>query len=247
MSGHSKWNNIRERKGKTDAQRAKVFTKISREIIVAVKEGGGSPASNARLRDAIAKARASNIPNDNIKRVIDKASSAGDSSSYESCTYEGYGPGGVAVIVETTTDNRNRTASEVRHAFDKYGGNLGAQGSVAWNFDRKGVLRVASDGLDEDAVMESALDSGASDFGLSTDDGEDGEIDVFEILTEPDALGAVRERLDAAGYAFTSAQVEFVPRDSVELTDDEDLLKLGKLLDMLEDNDDVQNVFCNLK
>ncbi|MDR0819352.1 MAG: YebC/PmpR family DNA-binding transcriptional regulator [Oscillospiraceae bacterium] len=231
MSGHSKWANIREKKGKTDAQRAKVFTKISREIIVAVKEGGGNPSSNARLRDAIAKARAANIPNDNIKRVIDKASVSSE-AAYETGAYEGYGPGGVAVIVETMTDNRNRTASEMRHAFDKYGGNLGAQGSVAWSFDRKGVLRIPSEGLDEDKVMEDALDAGAVDFGASTADGDDGEIDVFEILTESDSLGEVRDTLDSKGYTFSSAQLELVPRNYIELTAEADVVKLGKLLDM---------------
>jgi len=245
MSGHSKWANIREKKGKTDAQRAKVFTKVSREIIVAVKEGGGNPASNSRLRDAIAKARASNIPNDNIKRVIDKASSSTDASNYESGSYEGYGPGGVAVIVETMTDNRNRTASEMRHAFDKHGGNLGAQGSVSWSFDRKGVMLIAVEGLSEDKVMEDALDAGASDFGLSDYTDDDGEtIDAFEILTDADSFSSVRDALDAKGYKFASAQLEMVPQNYVGLGE-EDSQKLQKLLDMLEDNDDVQNVWHN--
>ncbi|MDR2606363.1 MAG: YebC/PmpR family DNA-binding transcriptional regulator [Oscillospiraceae bacterium] len=245
MSGHSKWANIREKKGKTDAQRAKVFTKISREIIVAVKEGGGNPAGNAKLRDVIAKARAANIPNDNIKRVIEKADSASDASNYESGSYEGYGPGGVAVIVETMTDNRNRTASEMRHAFDKNGGNLGAQGSVSWSFDRKGVMLIPVEKLSEDKVMEDALDAGASDFALSEYTNDDGDtIDAFEILTDPESFGDVRDALESKGYKFAAAQIEMVPQNYTELSE-EDSLKLQKLLDMLEDNDDVQNVWHN--
>ncbi|MDR2360145.1 MAG: YebC/PmpR family DNA-binding transcriptional regulator [Oscillospiraceae bacterium] len=245
MSGHSKWNNIRVKKGKTDAQRAKVFTKISREIIVAVKEGGGNPASNGKLRDVIAKARANNIPNDNIKRVIDKASASSDASNFETGAYEGYGPGGVAVIVETMTDNRNRVASEMRHAFDKSGGALGAQGSVSWNFARKGVLRVWAQGLDDERVMEDAMDAGCGDFSITelTDDNGD-TLDAFEMITEPDDLGSAREALDAKGYKFAEAQIEMLPKNTVEI-DEETFGKLQKLLDMLEDSDDVQNVWHN--
>jgi len=163
----------------------------------------------------------------------------------KSAAYEGYGPGGVAVIVETMTDNRNRTASEMRHSFDKYGGNLGAQGSVSWSFDRKGVLRIPSEGLDEEKTLEDAMEAGASDFGADTADGEDGEIDVFELLTDADALSEVRDALERKGYSFTSAQVEMVPQNYAELTNEEDVIKLQKLLDILEDNDDVQNVWHN--
>jgi len=238
MAGHSKWNNIKQKKGKTDAQRGKIFTKISRELIVAVKEGGGDPASNAKLRDAIAKARAANVPNDNIKRVIEKAA-GGDNTTYEVGTYEGYGPSGVAVIVETMTDNRNRTASDMRHYFDKYGGNLGTEGCVAWSFDRKGVLVIDNENetQDEDAVMLDALDAGAADFTF--------EETVFVIYTVPETFGDVRTMLEEKGYAFLSAQIEMVPQNDIKLENPEDRAKMEKLLSMLEDNDDVQNVWHN--
>lgn len=238
MSGHSKWNNIREKKGKTDAQRAKIFTKLSREIIVAVKEGGsGDPAANSKLKDAIAKAKAANVPNDNIKRVIDKAAHGGDGAEYETVIYEGYGPSGVALIVEAMTDNRNRTASEMRHYFDKFGGNLGTPGSVSWSFDKKGVLVIASKGRDEEAVLMDALDAGAAD--METEDG------VFEIYTDPDAFSSVRDALEDKGYAFLSAQVEMVPQNYIKLDDPDDLKNMQKLVDALEDNDDVQEVWHN--
>ncbi|MCL2827996.1 MAG: YebC/PmpR family DNA-binding transcriptional regulator [Oscillospiraceae bacterium] len=238
MAGHSKWNNIKQKKGKTDAQRGKIFTKISRELIVAVKEGGGDPASNAKLRDAIAKARAANVPNDNIKRVIEKAV-GGDNTTYEVGTYEGYGPSGVAVIVETMTDNKNRTASDMRHYFDKYGGNLGTEGCVAWSFDRKGVLVIDNEGetLDEDAVMLDALDAGAADFTF--------EETVFVVYTPTETFGDVRAMLEEKGYAFLSAQVEMVSQNVIKLEAPEDQAKMEKLLAMLEDNDDVQNVWHN--
>ncbi|GHV33840.1 putative transcriptional regulatory protein [Clostridia bacterium] len=242
MSGHSKWKTIARKKGETDAKRANLFTKLSREIIVAVKEGGGGdPNNNARLRDAIAKARAGNVPSDNIKRVIDRAAGSADGSSYEQNTYEGYGPSGVAVIVETMTDNRNRTASDVRHYFDKYGGNLGAAGCVSWSFDKKGVLLIDAENLDEDTVLEAALECGAEDF--SSESGEDGAI--FEVLTSPDEFGAVREALERKGYSFVSAQIEMVPQNYQTLGDPEDVKKMEKLLEMLDDNDDVQNVWHN--
>jgi len=238
MAGHSKWKNIRERKGKSDAQRGKIFTKIGREMTVAVKEGGADPASNAKLRDAIAKARAANVPNDNIKRVIEKAS-GGDGATYEVNIYEGYGPSGVAVIVETMTDNKNRTASDMRHYFDKYGGNLGAEGCVSWSFDRKGIFVIENtDGvLDEDVVMQDALDVGATDF--------EPEESIIAIYTTPEAFGDVRQALAEKGYEFLSAQVEMVPQNYMRLEDEADIAKMEKLLSMMEDLDDVQNVWHN--
>jgi YebC/PmpR family DNA-binding regulatory protein len=240
MSGHSKWHNIQKTKGAQDAKRAQAFTKIAREMIVAVKEGGsGDPNNNSRLAAVITKAKAANMPNDNIKRTIEKALGAGDTSNWESITYEGYGPSGVAVIVETMTDNRNRTASEVRHHFDKYGGNMGAAGCVSWSFDKKGVIVINNeDGdLDEDTVMMDALEAGASDFE------PDGEI--FEVYTEPDDFQAVSDALEKAGYSFVSAQVEMVPQNYIKLTSEDDIKNMSKMLDMFEDNDDVQNVWHN--
>lgn len=237
MSGHSKWKNIAHKKEKTDAQRAKVFTKLSREIIVAVREGGPDPAANSRLKDVIAKARAGNVPSDNIKRVIERAAGSGAGENYESIQYEGYGPAGVAVIVETMTDNRNRTASEMRHYFDKNGGNLGPSGCVSWSFDKKGVIVMERDGRDEDEVMLEALEAGAADFAA--------EGEVFEIYTAPDDFGTVREAMEKKGCVFLSAQVEMVPQTYVSLTDEEQLKYMQRLLDMLEDNDDVQNVWHN--
>ena len=238
MSGHSKWNNIKRKKEKTDGQRAKIFTKIGREIAVAVKEGGSpAPASNSKLKDAIAKAKANNVPNDNIDRIIKKAAGEGNADNYEALQYEGYGPCGIAVIVETLTDNRNRTAGDLRHYFDKYGGNLGQTGCVGFMFKKKGVLAIEAEGLDEDKVMEDALEAGASDFS------SDG--DVLEITTEPEDFSAVREDLEAKGYAFVSAEVEMLPDVYSSIEDPESVLKMEKLLDVLEDNDDVQNVWHN--
>ena len=240
MSGHSKWHNIQKTKGAADAKRSQAFTKVAREIIVAVKTGGsGDPANNSRLATVIAKAKAVNMPNDNIKRTIERALGAGNGDNYESVTYEGYGPSGVAVIVEALTDNRNRTASDVRHAFDKFGGNMGATGCVSWSFDRKGVIVIDNeDGdLEEDTVMMDALEVGAEDFRPSED--------IFEIYTDPDAFPAVCEGLEKKGYVFASAGVEMVPQNYIKLTDEGDLKNMEKLIDMLEDNDDVQNVFHN--
>ena len=238
MSGHSKWNNIKRKKEKTDGQKAKIFTKLAREIAVAIKEGGSAdPASNSKLKDCIAKAKAANVPNDNIDRVIKKASGDGDADKYEALQYEGYGPCGIAVIVETLTDNRNRTAGEMRHYFDKYGGNLGQSGCVSFMFNKKGVLVIEAEGLDEDKVMEDSLEAGASDFAA------DG--DVFEITTEPDDFSAVRDDLEAKGYTFVSAEVEMVPDVYSTIDDPEMCVKMDKLLDMLDDNDDVQNVWHN--
>ena len=238
MSGHSKWNNIKRKKEKTDGARAKVFTKIGREIAVAVKEGGGNPASNSKLAALIAKAKANSVPNDNIQRIIKRAE-GGDKTEYEAITYEGYGPGGVAVIVEALTDNRQRTAPEVRHYFDKYGKGMGAQGCVSWSFDRKGVIIIDNeDGdYDEDAVMMDALDAGADDFNA--------EDNVFEITTDPDAFNDVVKALEEKNYAFVSADISLVPQTYVKLESDEDIKNMEKLLDMLDDNEDVQNTYHN--
>lgn len=238
MSGHSKWNNIKRKKEKTDGARAKVFTKIGRELAVAVKQGGGpDPNANSRLRDCIAKAKAANVPNDNIDRIIKKAAGDGDDTKYETITYEGYGPNGIAVIVEALTDNRNRTAGDIRHYFDKFGGNLGQNGCVSFLFQRKGVIVIEREGLDEDKVMEDGLEVGASDF--QTDE------DVFEIDTEPDDFSGVLEALEKKGYEFVSAELEMVPSTTVALADEDAAAKMQRLLDALEDNDDVQNVWHN--
>ena len=237
MSGHSKWNNIKHKKEKTDAQRGKIFTKIGREITVCVKEGGPDPTINSRLKDIIAKAKSNNVPNDNIERIIKKAAGTGNTENYEDIVYEGYGPGGVAVIVETLTDNRNRTAGDLRHYFDKFGGNLGQTGSVSWQFQRKGLFVIEAEGVDEDALMEAALEAGADDFA--------GEGEAFEITCSPDDFGAVYDALEQAGYAFASAQVERIPDNYIKLEGETDNKNMQKLLDMLEDNDDVQNVYHN--
>ncbi len=237
MSGHSKWKNIMHKKEKTDAQRASVFTKIGKEISIAVKEGGADPVSNSRLRDLIAKAKDNNVPNDNIDRIIKKASAA-DAASYEEISYEGYGPSGVAVIVETATDNRNRTAAEVRHFFDKYGGNMGQTGCVGFLFTEKGIIVIENDGkVDEDKLMEDALEAGAEDFSS--------EEEAFEISTEPDDLGAVREALEAKGYKIVSADRDMIPSTTVTLTNEDDIKNMTLLLEKLEENDDVENVFHN--
>lgn len=238
MSGHSKWKNIMHKKEKTDAQRAKIFTKIGKEMAVAVKEGGPDPIANSKLAALIAKAKANNVPNDNIDRIIKKASSA-DSADYEEIVYEGYGPCGVAVIVETTTDNRNRTASDVRHYFDKFGGNLGTTGCVSFMFTEKGVIVVEDeDGkIDEDKLIEDALEAGAADFS-----GEDG---VYEITTEPDDLEAVREALEAKGYPIASADTDKIPSSYISLSDEDDIKHMSLLLENLEDNDDVIEVYHN--
>jgi YebC/PmpR family DNA-binding regulatory protein len=240
MSGHSKWHNIQKTKGAADAKRSQAFTKIAREMIVAVKEGGsGDPNNNSRLATVIAKAKAANMPNDNIKRTIDKALGAGSTDNFEKVVYEGYGPSGVAVIVEALTDNRNRTAPEVRHLLDKYGKGLGATGCVSWSFDRKGVIIIDNeDGdLDEETVMMDALDCGAADF--------EADGDVFEITTDPDDFNAVTAALEGKGYAFVQAAIEMVPQNYIKLTDEEEIKNMGKMIDLLEDNDDVQNVWHN--
>ena len=239
MSGHSKWHNIQKTKGAQDAKRAAAFTKIAKELIVAVKEGGGitDPAHNSRLATIITKAKAANMPNDNIKRCLEKAAGAGSGDSYETITYEGYGPGGVAVIVETMTDNRNRTAGNMRHHFDKFGGNLGASGCVAWSFDRKGVLVIDNeDGdYDEEEVMMDAMDAGADDF--------EAEEDCFTIYTTPDDFNDVVAKLEK--YTFVSAQIEMVPQNYQKLDSEEQATQMQKLIDAMEDDDDVQNVWHN--
>ena len=241
MSGHSKWHNIQKTKGAADAKRSAAFTKIAKEIIVAVKEGGGSgdPANNSRLATVIAKAKAVNMPNDNIKRTIDKALGAGNTENFEAVTYEGYGPGGVAVIVDALTDNRQRTAPEIRHYFDKYGKGMGAQGCVSWSFDRKGVIVIDNEEgeLDEDTVMMDALDAGAEDMQA------DGP--VFEITTDPDSFNDVVKALEEKGYSFESAEIEMVPQNYIVMTSEDDVRSMTKLLDMLDDNEDVQNVWHN--
>lgn len=238
MSGHSKWSNIKHKKEKTDAQKAKVFTKIGKEITIAVKEGGPDPASNSKLRDLIQKAKSNNVPNDNIERTIKKAIGA-DNVAYEEIVYEGYGPSGVAVIVETTTDNRNRTAGNVRSYFSKYHGNLGQSGCVGFMFDLKGVIVISNeDGdVDEDALMETALEAGASDFAA--------EDEAFEIYTEPDDLYDVQADIEAAGYTVASAEKEKVPQNTVALESEDDIKFMGLLIEKLEDDDDVMNVWHN--
>ena len=236
MSGHSKWNNIKRKKEKTDGAKAKVFTKIGREISVAVRTGGPNPASNSKLADLIAKAKRMSVPNDNIQRIIKKAE-GGDKTEYEAITYEGYGPGGVAVMVETLTDNRNRTAADLRHYFDKNGGNLGAMGCVGFLFSQKGVIDISLEDKDADEAMMDALDAGAEDFSE--------EEDSYEILTAPDDFSAVREALEKAGLPIAEAQVAMIPQTYVELTDEQALKDLQRTLDLLDDDDDVTDYWTN--
>lgn len=239
MSGHSKWSTIKRKKGEKDGARAKVFTKISREIIVCVKESGGDPSNNSKLAALIQKAKSNNIPNDNIDRLIKKASGDGEKNNYENCVYEGYGPNGVAVIVDCLTDNRNRTAGEIRHYFDKFGGNMGTAGCVSFMFSLKGVIILDNeDGdIDEDKAMEDILESGADDFSF-----EDGCVEIISDAGEVDNVAnALRER----GYNVISAEAEQVPATYTTLTDEEHIKKMQLLLDALDDNDDVQNVYHN--
>jgi len=230
--------NIINKKGKQDAKRAKIFTKHARAIAVAAKEGGGNPDYNAALKTAIDKAKADNMPNDNIDRAIAKGAGAGANENYETIVYEGYGPGGVAVIVETLTDNKNRTAGNVRYYFDKNGGNLGTSGCVSFMFDNKGqILIEASDDVSEDELMEAALEAGAEDF-ITEEDG-------YEVVTAPEDFAAVRDELKAKGYEFISADVKLIPQTTTGLTDETMLKNMNRLVDMLEDDDDVQNVYHN--
>lgn len=238
MSGHSKWANIKNKKEKTDAQRGKIFTKIGREIAIAVKEGGAEPANNSKLRDVIAKAKANNMPNDNIARSIKKAAGDLGNVNYEEITYEGYGPGGIAVIVDVVTDNRNRTAAEMRHVFDKSGGSMGASGCVAWMFERKGVIVIErSTSIDEDTLMMEALDAGAEDFAPMDD--------AYEIYTSPNDFSAVREALEKNGHEFISAEIRMLPQNTIEISDEEGIGKVERMLERFDDNEDVQDVFHN--
>ena len=239
MSGHSKFANIKHKKEKNDAKKGKIFTMLGREIQVAVKAGGPDPAVNGKLRDVIAKCKANNMPNDTIDRSIKKAAGGGEDVEYENVTYEGYGPNGVAVIVEVLTDNRNRAAANVRNAFTKGGGNVGAQGSVSFMFDEKGLIVIDKEeiDMDEEELMMAALDAGAEDFAA--------EEDSYEITTAPDDFSAVRETLEAAGIPMASAEVTMIPQTYTELTDEEDIKKMNKLLEMLDDDDDVQNTYHN--
>ena len=237
MSGHSKWSTIKRKKEKTDNQRAQVFTKIGREIAVAVREGGPDPAGNSKLKDVIAKAKANNVPNDNIERIIKKAAGDTSADNYEEIIYEGYGPCGIAVVVEALTDNRNRTAGDVRHYFDKYGGNMGQSGSVMFMFNRQGVILIEKESVDEDKLMEDALEAGAVDF---LTDGE-----LFDIRTEPTDVGKIRDQLEAKGYTLISSQAEYIPTTYSRIDNPDDIKAMGKMLEMFEDNDDVQAVWHN--
>ncbi len=238
MAGHSKWANIKHKKEKTDAKRGKIFTKLGREIAIAVKSGGADPSSNAKLRDVIAKAKANNMPNDTIKNSIKKAAGEVDLTQYEEIVYEGYGPSGVAVIVEALTDNRNRTAADVRHYFDKFGGNLGTSGCVSFMFDQKGQIIIEkTSSIDEDTLMMSSIETGAEDF-ISEDD-------YFEILTAPADFSTIRESLEGEGYEFISAEITMIPQTMTELKDEDSIKLMEKLIDNLEDLDDVQNIYHN--
>lgn len=237
MSGHSKWNNIKRKKEKTDAQRAKIFTKVGRELAVAVKEGGADPTVNYKLRDCIAKAKASNVPNDNIERIIKKAA-GGDGDNYENITYEGYGPSGVAIIVETLTDNRNRTAGNLRHYFSKHGGNLGSNGCVSFMFEKKGIIVMDAEDIDISKLEEDVIESGAVDF--IEDDG------CYIIYTEKEDYESVCEYLKNKGYSFLSSEIGMVPDNYVSLSDEE-AAKVSNLIDILEEDEDIQNVWHNLK
>jgi YebC/PmpR family DNA-binding regulatory protein len=238
VSGHSKWSSIKHKKGAADAKRGKLFSKLSRAIIVAAKEGGPDPAGNLALQNAIEKARSYSMPKDNIERAIARGSGADtQGQAFETVVYEGYGPSGVAVIVETLTDNRNRTASEVRHAFDKHDGNLGTSGAVAWLFQRRGIVVVPADGTDEDELTLAAAEGGADDI---TRDGS-----TFEVVSAPEALTSVREALEAAGFTIESAELTMVPKTTVEVADERSAKKIVRLIEQLEENDDVQDVYAN--
>ncbi|SHG95913.1 DNA-binding regulatory protein, YebC/PmpR family [Anaerosphaera aminiphila DSM 21120] len=238
MAGHSKWNNIKNKKGKEDAKRGQVFTKLGRYIMVAARDGGADPEYNAALKVAIDKAKAENMPNDNIERAIKKGTGEGAEDNFEEIIYEGYGPNGIAVMVQCLTDNRNRTAPDVRHAFDKYGGNLGQPGCVSFMFDKKGQLGIENtDTIDGEELMMSAIDLGAEDVIESED--------VFEILTEPENYHIVRNGLEELGYEFIQSDITYIPQNYTKLEDEEDIKKMDKLIEILEDNDDVQEVYTN--
>jgi YebC/PmpR family DNA-binding regulatory protein len=238
MSGHSKWSSIKHKKGAADAKRGQLFSKLSRAIIVAVREGGPDPAGNLALQNAIEKARSYSMPKENIERAIARGSGAdSDAASYETVIYEGYGPSGVAVIVEALTDNRNRTASDIRHAFDKNDGNLGTSGAVLWLFERRGIVLVPAEDVDEDELMLAAADGGADDVTL------DGS--TYQVVAAPESLASVREALEAAGYVVDSAELTMVPKTTVEVADESAAKKVLRLIDQLEESDDVQDVFSN--
>ena len=238
MSGHSKWSTIKRKKEKTDGARAKVFTKIGREIMVAVRDGGPDPAGNSKLKELIQKAKANNVPNDNIERVIKKAAGGNDGANYEEIIYEGYGPNGIAVVVKALTDNRNRTAGDVRHYFDKFGGNMGTSGCVMFMFDYFGVIIIEKEDVDEEKLMEDAIECGAIDF--ITDDE-----DIYEIRTDANDLGAVTADLEAKGYTFVSSETAYIPETYTRLEDEDSMKNMTKMLDMFEENDDIQGVWHN--
>ncbi|HUK97234.1 MAG TPA: YebC/PmpR family DNA-binding transcriptional regulator [Gaiellaceae bacterium] len=238
MSGHSKWSSIKHKKGAADAKRGQLFSKLSRAILVAAKEGGGDPANNLALQNAIEKARSYSMPKDNIDRAIAKGSGAdADANAFETIVYEGYGPEGVALIVEALTDNKNRTAADVRHLFAKHGGNLGATGAVAWQFERLGVVVVAADGVDEEELLLAAADAGADDVE------QDGS--TFQVTSPPEALSAVREAVEEAGFTIESAELQLVPKSTVSIDDEGKARQVMRLVDALEENDDVQDVYAN--
>ncbi|MBC8318120.1 MAG: YebC/PmpR family DNA-binding transcriptional regulator [Desulfobulbaceae bacterium] len=237
MAGHSKWANIKHRKGAVDAKRGKVFTRLIKEITVAARIGGGDPAANPRLRTAIAGAKSENMPKDNIERAIKKGTGELEGVEYLEITYEGYGPGGVAVLVDCMTDNKNRTVGDVRHAFSKHGGNLGESGCVGYMFDKKGSILVDKETIDEEKLMDVALEAGAEDV-LE-------EETEFQVLTAPDDFSAVREKLEEEGVAFIEASLSMIPQNTIEVTDEKVALRLLKMLEVLEDNDDVQDVHAN--
>jgi YebC/PmpR family DNA-binding regulatory protein len=238
VSGHSKWSSIKHKKGAADAKRGKLFSKLSRAIIVAAKEGGPDPTGNLALQNAIEKARSYSMPKDNIERAIARGSGAdSDAADFETVIYEGYGPSGVAVIVEALTDNRNRTASDVRHVFAKNDGNLGGSGAVTWLFERRGIVLVPADGVDEDDLTLAAAEGGADDVSL------DGS--TYQVVSAPDALTSVREALDAAGFTVDSAELTMVPKTTVEVADESSAKKVLRMIDQLEENDDIQDVYSN--
>lgn len=238
MSGHNKWSTIKRKKGANDAARAKVFTKIGRELAVAVKNGGPDPNNNSKLKDVIAKAKQNNVPNDNIDRMLKKAAGDSNSADYEEIVYEGYGPSGVAVIVEALTDNRNRTAGEVRHYFDKAGGNMGNPGSVTFMFSREGVILIEKEDVDEETLMIEAIEAGATDF-ISDDE------DVFEIRTDANEVGAIRDALEEKGFKAISSEPAYIPSTLTALENETDINKMGKMIEMFEENEDVQNIWHN--
>jgi len=239
MSGHSKWSNIKRKKEATDAVKAKIFTKIGREITVCVKESGADPSINGRLKELISKAKSNNVPNENIERIIKKASGENDKNNYVSMVYEGYGPNGVAMIVEALTDNKNRTAADVRHYFDKYGGNLGTTGCVSFMFKSKGIVIIENNNLDEDVIMEDCFEFGVDDFNI--------EDDNVEILCPPSNVNDLSEGLKLKGYNILSSEISMIPDTYTTLSDEESIKKMKILLEHLEDNDDIQNIWHNLE